>query len=37
VHPERGEMTLERTARLYAWHCRHHMAHVRLAAAGPAA
>ena len=25
VHPERGEMTLERTLRLYAWHCRHHL------------
>ncbi len=32
VHPERGEMDLERTARLYAWHCDHHLAHIRLAA-----
>lgn len=32
VHPERGEMSLERTARLYAWHCRHHLAHVGIAA-----
>ena len=32
VHPERGEMALERTARLYAWHCRHHLAHIDLAA-----
>ncbi len=28
VHPERGEMTLERTLRLYAWHCRHHLGHL---------
>jgi hypothetical protein len=32
VHPERGEMSLERTARLYAWHCRHHLAHIGIAA-----
>ena len=32
VHPERGEMDLERTARLYAWHCRHHLAHIGIAA-----
>jgi uncharacterized damage-inducible protein DinB len=30
VHPERGVMTLEATTRLYAWHCRHHVAHVAL-------
>jgi hypothetical protein len=30
LHPERGEMTLERTVRLYAWHCRHHLAHLAL-------
>jgi len=30
VHSERGEMTLERTLRLYAWHCRHHLAHVEI-------
>jgi hypothetical protein len=33
VHPERGEMTLEQTTRLYAWHCRHHLAHIEQAAA----
>jgi len=33
VHPERGEMTLERTLRLYAWHCRHHLAHIALSEA----
>ncbi len=33
VHPERGgAMDLERTARLYAWHCRHHLAHIGMAA-----
>jgi L-fuculose-phosphate aldolase len=32
VHPERGEMDLERTARLYAWHCDHHFAHLGIAA-----
>ncbi|HEY3382404.1 MAG TPA: putative metal-dependent hydrolase [Vicinamibacterales bacterium] len=32
VHPDRGEMSLERTARLYAWHCRHHLAHIALSA-----
>jgi hypothetical protein len=30
VHPERGEVSLEWTARLYAWHCRHHLAHIAL-------
>lgn len=28
VHPERGAMALDVTAPLYAWHCRHHLAHV---------
>ena len=27
-HPELGVMTLERTLALYAWHGRHHVAHV---------
>jgi uncharacterized damage-inducible protein DinB len=27
-HPERGVMTLEETLALYAWHGRHHVAHV---------
>jgi hypothetical protein len=30
VHPERGQMTLEKTTRLYAWHCRHHLAHIAI-------
>jgi hypothetical protein len=33
VHPERGAMTLDRTARIYAWHCRHHLAHIALSEA----
>lgn len=28
VHPETGEWTLERALRLYAWHSRHHTAHI---------
>jgi uncharacterized damage-inducible protein DinB len=27
-HPERGRTTLERTLALYAWHGRHHVAHI---------
>jgi len=29
VHPEYGLMTLDRLLQLYAWHGRHHAAHVR--------
>ena len=28
-HPELGPMTLEKTLALYAWHGRHHVAHIR--------
>jgi len=28
LHPERGRMTLDRTLALYAWHGRHHVAHI---------
>ena len=28
LHPENGPMTLERTLQTYAWHCRHHVAHI---------
>jgi hypothetical protein len=28
VHPENGVQTLERTLQTYAWHCRHHVAHI---------
>lgn len=28
VHPERGRMTLEVAALMYAWHSKHHVAHI---------
>jgi uncharacterized damage-inducible protein DinB len=28
MHPESGKMTLDRTLALYAWHGRHHVAHI---------
>ena len=28
VHPEMGKVTLDRAAGLYAWHGRHHIAHI---------
>ena len=28
VHPENGEMTLDNMVGLYAWHSRHHVAHI---------
>jgi hypothetical protein len=28
VHPEYGERTLDWNLELYAWHCRHHVAHI---------
>jgi len=28
VHPEMGKVTLDRAAGLYAWHGRHHVAHI---------
>ena len=28
IHPESGEWTLERTLGLYAWHSKHHTAHI---------
>lgn len=27
-HPERGTVALDVTAALYAWHCKHHLAHI---------
>ena len=30
VHPELGRVTLDEAVALYAWHCRHHAAHVEL-------
>jgi uncharacterized damage-inducible protein DinB len=32
LHPEMGEITLETTLQLYAWHGQHHLGHVRLVA-----
>lgn len=28
LHPETGEWTLERALALYAWHSKHHTAHI---------
>lgn len=28
LHPERGSMSLDHTLQMYAWHSRHHVAHV---------
>jgi len=28
VHPELGPLTLDTHLQLYAWHCRHHVAHI---------
>jgi hypothetical protein len=33
-HPEMGEVSLETTLQLYAWHGKHHLAHVKLVAGG---
>jgi hypothetical protein len=30
VHPEMGRVTLDEAVAMYAWHCRHHTAHIRL-------
>jgi hypothetical protein len=27
-HPELGVMRLDNTLAMYAWHCRHHAAHI---------
>jgi hypothetical protein len=27
-HPERGVLTLDQALAMYAWHCRHHLAHI---------
>jgi hypothetical protein len=27
-HPEHGEIPLDKNVGLYAWHCRHHLAHI---------
>jgi hypothetical protein len=30
THPEWGRVTVDEALRMYAWHCRHHTAHVKL-------
>jgi len=30
-HPEWGSVTIEEAVALYAWHCRHHAAHIEQA------
>ncbi len=35
THPEWGAVTIDRAVAMYAWHCRHHAAHVRLALGQP--
>lgn len=32
VHPERGPMSLDKLVQMYAWHGRHHIAHLELVA-----
>lgn len=27
-HPEQGEMSIDMQGALYAWHCKHHVAHI---------
>lgn len=31
IHPKRGDVSVETATRLYAWHSRHHLGHIRLA------
>jgi hypothetical protein len=28
LHPENGPMTIDRLLQMYAWHGRHHVAHI---------
>lgn len=32
VHPERGPMSLDKLLQMYAWHGRHHIAHLQIVA-----
>jgi uncharacterized damage-inducible protein DinB len=32
VHPERGPMSLDKLVQMYAWHGRHHIAHLQIVA-----
>lgn len=31
VHPQWGDVTIEESVVMYAWHCRHHTAHIEIA------
>ncbi len=31
VHPQWGDVTIEESVVMYAWHCRHHTAHIEMA------
>jgi hypothetical protein len=37
MHPEWGRVTVDESIAMYAWHCRHHTAHIEQALAGGAA
>jgi hypothetical protein len=37
MHPEIGRVTIDQAVALYAWHCRHHLAHIEQALAAPGA
>jgi hypothetical protein len=30
VHPEMGEVPLDKALALYAWHCAHHLRHITM-------
>jgi len=30
VHPSSGQTTIDGLIQMYAWHCRHHLAHIGL-------
>jgi len=34
MHPELGEVSLEKTLQLYVWHGKHHLGHIRMVAEG---
>jgi hypothetical protein len=34
AHPEWGSVTVEESIAMYAWHCRHHAAHIENALTG---
>ncbi len=33
-HPQLGPVTIDEALRMYAWHCRHHTAHIKLGVEG---